>query len=206
MRRHHGIRVIAALACASALSTAGVIAAERPQAPPGYVDDTRGSVVLDQQGECVKTMEVEKGVPCPDRPAAKVETPRPAARPEKVTLAGETLFDFNKHTLRPEGKRALEKAVTEIRSKLQGLAVEQRRISVTGHTDSVGSDAYNLKLSQRRAQTVRDFMVEQGVDPGIIEARGLGESEPVASNATAEGRQQNRRVEIEFTALVRPKS
>jgi OOP family OmpA-OmpF porin len=194
-----------ALVCALSLYAAGV-AAERPKAPPGYVDDTRGSVVLDQQGECVKTNEVQKGAPCPEKPAAKAEAPKPVPRPEKVTLAGETLFDFNKYNLRPEGKRELGKAVTEIRAKLQGLAVEQRRISVTGHTDSVGSDAYNLKLSQRRAQTVREFMVEQGVDPSIIEARGLGESQPVASNATPEGRQQNRRVEIEFTALVRPKS
>ncbi len=205
MTRDNSIRWFAVLACAGALASAAVAAAERPEAPPGFVEDTRGKAVFDQQGECVRTTAVPKGTPCPATPAAKAEA-KPAPRPEKLTLAGETLFDFGKHTLRPEGKREIEKAVQDIRAKLQGLAVEQRQLLVTGHTDSVGSDAFNMKLSQRRAQTVRDFMVDLGVDPKIITASGRGEAEPVASNATEQGRQQNRRVEIEFAAVVRPKS
>jgi len=70
------------------------------------------------------------------------------------------------------------------------------KVSVEGHTDSVGSEAYNRRLSERRARAVRDYMVENGISPSRIATRGFGKSRPVASNETAEGRAQNRRVEI----------
>jgi OOP family OmpA-OmpF porin len=70
------------------------------------------------------------------------------------------------------------------------------RVSIEGHTDSIGTDAYNQKLSERRARTVRDHMVGQGIAADRITTRGFGESKPIASNETAEGRAQNRRVEI----------
>ncbi len=69
-------------------------------------------------------------------------------------------------------------------------------IKVVGYTDSVGTDAYNQQLSIRRANAVKDYMVSEGVDPGIIDAKGMGEADPVASNKTAAGRAENRRVEI----------
>jgi outer membrane protein OmpA-like peptidoglycan-associated protein len=72
----------------------------------------------------------------------------------------------------------------------------ERRVLIEGHTDSVGSDAYNLDLSQRRADAVRDFLLQNGVNAAQISTRGYGKASPVASNATAEGRQQNRRVEL----------
>ena len=70
------------------------------------------------------------------------------------------------------------------------------RVSVEGHTDSVGSVAYNQTLSERRATTVRDYLVSQGIDASRITTRGFGKSKPIASNDTAEGRAENRRVEI----------
>jgi OOP family OmpA-OmpF porin len=165
--------------------------------PPGYVDDTAGQVVTDSQGDCVKTSRWSKDVPCK-------EAAKPAVA-DKITLSGTVLFDFNKSTLRPEGRSEISKAVATVKEKLQGYDLDQRQITVIGHTDSVGSDSYNQRLSEARAMTVADFMVEQGIDPRIIRARGMGESEPVASNATDDGRQQNRRVEIEYRALARPK-
>src|ERR1019366_5507849 len=76
------------------------------------------------------------------------------------------------------------------------LAYPTLHLSVEGHTDSVGGDEYNQELSEHRAQSVRDYFVQQGISAGTIEYRGFGKSEPIASNDTAEGRQQNRRVEL----------
>ena len=69
-------------------------------------------------------------------------------------------------------------------------------VEAQGHTDSQGSDAYNLRLSQQRAESVREYLVSQGVEPGRITARGYGESQPIASNDTADGRATNRRVTL----------
>jgi OOP family OmpA-OmpF porin len=170
-------------------------------APEGYADDTRGQAVVDSLGECVKTQRWSKDVPCREAPAPKA--PPPVA--EKITLSGAVLFDFDKASLRPEGRSELARAVAQVKEKLAAYTLEQRQVTVTGHTDSVGSEAYNQTLSERRAQTVAEFMVDEGVDPRIIRARGAGESEPVASNASEQGRQENRRVEIRYQALAQPK-
>lgn len=100
------------------------------------------------------------------------------------------LFDFNMATLRPEAREKLAKLAGIV------LATPGLRLSVEGHADAIGSDEYNQKLSERRAGSVRDYLVGQGVDGASVTARGFGESQPIASNETAEGRQQNRRVEI----------
>jgi OOP family OmpA-OmpF porin len=111
---------------------------------------------------------------------------------EKYTLSAEALFDFDKAILKPQGRVALQNLGAQIRS--QGLKVKD--IDVVGHTDSVGSDAYNMGLSQRRAMAVRSFLVSEGVNTSIIDASGMGKRQPVASNDTAEGRALNRRVEV----------
>ena len=121
------------------------------------------------------------------RPAAP--PPAPPAPRKGATLTGPN-FDFDKATLRPEGQ-------TKVRAAADALRGTNDRVMVTGYTDSVGSDAYNLRLSERRAQTVRDALVAGGVASTRITAKGMGKSNPVASNETAEGRAQNRRVEIE---------
>jgi outer membrane protein OmpA-like peptidoglycan-associated protein len=76
------------------------------------------------------------------------------------------------------------------------LAYPSLHVAIEGHTDSVGSDQYNQDLSEHRAEAVRDYFVQQGISASAVEARGFGKSEPIASNDTAEGRQQNRRVEL----------
>ncbi len=76
------------------------------------------------------------------------------------------------------------------------LAYPTLHVAVEGHTDSIGSDDYNQQLSERRAQAVRDYFVQQGINSAAVEARGYGKTEPIATNDTPEGRQQNRRVEL----------
>ncbi len=128
----------------------------------------------------------EKKMP-PPPPVAQVPPPTPR---RLVTLHGPQ-FDFDKSALKPEGKRMVDTAVKAMRDD------PNMRVSVEGHTDSVGSDAYNQRLSERRANTVRDYMVAQGIAGGRITAVGFGESKPVASNETAAGRAENRRVDID---------
>jgi outer membrane protein OmpA-like peptidoglycan-associated protein len=114
---------------------------------------------------------------------------RETARGLIVNLS-DVLFDTGQYTLKPGAREKLAK-VSGIILAHPGLMMD-----VEGHTDSVGDDAYNMKLSEKRAQAVRDYLVTQGLNSGTITARGFGESQPVADNKTAAGRQQNRRVEM----------
>jgi outer membrane protein OmpA-like peptidoglycan-associated protein len=107
----------------------------------------------------------------------------------ELTLS-DVLFEFDKANLKAGSARSLTKITEFLREN------PQRQITIEGYTDNVGSDAYNRDLSQRRAETVRDFFVQNGISANRISARGLGEEYPVASNDTEAGRQQNRRVQI----------
>jgi len=107
-----------------------------------------------------------------------------------IVNISDVLFDFNKYTLKPGAREKLAK-VSGILLAYPGL-----KIQVEGHTDAVGSDDYNMKLSQQRADSVREYLVTQGVPGQTVVATGLGKADPVASNDTAAGRQQNRRVEM----------
>jgi len=122
--------------------------------------------------------------------SAILETRR-EARGLIVSLS-DVLFDFNQATLKPGAKEKL--------SKLAGILLAypgSYRMEIEGHTDSVGSEEYNLKLSEARASSVRSYLVQASIGPGrIVATRGLGKMQPVATNDTAEGRQMNRRVEI----------
>jgi OOP family OmpA-OmpF porin len=109
----------------------------------------------------------------------------------KITLQADTLYDFNKSDLKPEGKATLDKIARDL-SKIK-LEV----IIAVGNTDSVGTDAYNMALGQRRAQSVKAYLVSKGVDGSRVYTESKGKSNPVASNATAEGRAKNRRTDIE---------
>jgi len=115
----------------------------------------------------------------------------PAVTQSKITLQADTLYDFDKSTLKPEGKATLDKIAADL-SKIK-LEV----IIAVGNTDSIGTDAYNMALGQRRAQSVKDYLVSKGVDQSRIYTESKGKSNPVASNATAEGRAKNRRTDIE---------
>ena len=131
----------------------------------------------------------------PAAPAATPAAPAPAAKPavaaSKVTYAADAFFDFDKAVLKPEGKAKLDDLV----GKIQGINLEV--IIAVGHTDSVGSDAYNQKLSVRRAESVKAYLVSKGIEKNRVYTEGKGEKQPVADNKTAEGRAKNRRVEIE---------
>ncbi len=108
-----------------------------------------------------------------------------------ITLEGAVLFTTGKTTLLPIAQNKLSQVAAVLKQQN-----DNKRIVVEGHTDSVGSDQNNLKLSQGRADSVREYLVSQGIDPKKITALGKGESTPVAENTTAEGRANNRRVEI----------
>ena len=133
--------------------------------------------------------------PAPAPPAPG--KPAPAPPTEKTIIFNAVLFDFDKAVLKPEGKEAIKSYREEAREKL----TRADKIIVTGHTDNKGTAAYNKKLSIRRAQSVRDYMVSLGVDPKKIEVRGAGLTQPVADNSTDEGRAKNRRVEIELVGV-----
>ena len=107
------------------------------------------------------------------------------------------LFDFDKSSLKPGGKEALKAYLKEARAHLSSA----RKVKITGHTDNVGGKEYNMKLSLRRAEAVRDYLVSLGVDSKKMKVIGKGETKPVASNSTKEGRAKNRRVEIEVIGL-----
>ena len=109
----------------------------------------------------------------------------------KVTLQADTLFDFDKSALKPEGKAALD----QVAAGIKGVKLEV--VIAVGNTDSVGTDAYNLALGQRRAESVKAYLVSKGVPADRIYTESKGKSNPVATNATAEGRSLNRRVDIE---------
>lgn len=115
--------------------------------------------------------------------------PPPAAT--KVTYAADAFFDFNKSVIKPEGKAKLDDLVGKIKD------INLEVIIAVGHTDSVGSDAYNQKLSVRRSEAVKAYLVSKGIEKNRVYTEGKGEKQPVADNKTAEGRAKNRRVEIE---------
>ena len=123
--------------------------------------------------------------------AAAPAAAAPAVAAQKVTYAADAFFDFDKSVLKPEGKAKLDDLV----SKVKGINLEV--IIAVGHTDSVGSDAYNQKLSVRRSEAVKAYLVSKGIEKNRVYTEGKGEKQPVADNKTAEGRAKNRRVEIE---------
>lgn len=125
--------------------------------------------------------------PAPARAAAVV----PAPTSEKVTFAADAFFDFDKSVLKPEGRAKLDDLV----SKMSGLNLEV--IIAVGHTDAVGTDTYNQRLSIRRSEAVKSYLVSKGVEKNRVYTEGKGEKQPVADNKTSEGRAKNRRVEIE---------
>ena len=131
--------------------------------------------------------------PPPPPPVTPKPDPKPAATPvsQKVTFAADAFFDFNKSVLKPEAKAKLDDLV----GKLKGISLEV--IIAVGHTDAIGSDAYNQKLSVRRAESVKAYLVTKGIEPNRIYTEGKGKKQPVADNKTSEGRAKNRRVEIE---------
>jgi OOP family OmpA-OmpF porin len=176
----------------------------------GYAHDASGIVVRDNSGNCVRTSNWTKesatkdcdahllppvaAAPAPEPVAA---TPAPAEiaaiEPQKdpINISEKAGFDFDRAALRAEDKQRLDTAIAEMKN-----LPEDATIQVTGYTDSVGTEEYNRDLSMRRAQAAKDYLVSNGVAENRIVLSGMGESNPIASNDTAEGRAMNRRVEV----------
>ena len=137
--------------------------------------------------------------PPPPPPPPPAPTPPPAPQVQKITLDSKVLFDFDKAVLKPEGKAAIDSQVVGKLAQIQKLEV----VLVTGHTDRLGTEAYNQKLSQRRADAVRDYLVSKGVDKAKIETIGMGEKQPVVQcdqknmKQLIECLQPNRRVDVQ---------
>lgn len=109
----------------------------------------------------------------------------------RVNLPGDILFDFDKWHIRPDAEASLQKLAVIIR------ATKSKQVVIAGHTDSKGSEAYNIKLSRKRAHSVKTWLTQNaGLDSKLMNVHGYGESQPAATNDTPEGRQQNRRVEV----------
>lgn len=117
--------------------------------------------------------------------------PKAAVSTSKITLQADTLFDFDKSTIKPEGIAALDVVLQDIKGvKLEVLVA-------VGNTDSIGTDAYNLALGQRRASAVKAYLVSKGIPADRVYTESKGKTNPIASNATAGGRALNRRVDLE---------
>ncbi|MCX8522177.1 MAG: OmpA family protein [Rhodoferax sp.] len=221
----------------TALAVAGLSTlaqAEDPAVPnPAYLVDGEGKVVTSGYGECWRTGEwrkdlatapcdpVAKPVPVAD-PAPEPEPPPPPPAPEpeaapivipvpvpeKVSFSGDALFPFDKADLRPESRALLDELV----QKLEGTTPEM--LTVTGHTDRLGPPAYNQRLSERRALTVKNYLVSKNIPAERIQAQGLGETQPMTTAADCKGTratakliaclQADRRVDVEMSGTKAP--
>ena len=123
-----------------------------------------------------------------------VDVTRPSEGEINVRLTSDILFDYNSSALRPESRSTLDQLGTNFRQ------YPDNRVVVEGHTDSVGSDSFNQRLSEQRAANVADYLIDRGVPASNVIVYGYGEARPKDSNDTAEGRQLNRRVEIHIQA------
>jgi len=145
-----------------------------------------GSVLCALAGHYFLDPEVE--VPTPPPPPPPTPTPPPTVS-KRIVLRGIT-FDFNQSTIRPDSRPVLDEAVDVLRENPSVSVV------IEGHTDSIGSEAYNQALSVRRAEAVFRYLVNSGIAPDRLTVEGFGKSDPVATNETEAGRAQNRRVEL----------
>lgn len=219
------IPTLLAIATVAVFAPIHALAAPPTQPVQGYLLDGSGEFVKNASGECwrlgawtpalalepcdpsLKLAVVVPPQPAPPPPVAAAPTPMPAPVPmvpvaQNLRFSGDALFGFDKATLQPEGKIVLDDLVRELR----GATYD--KVIVIGHTDRLGSAAYNQKLSNQRAQTVRDYLVGQSVGANVIEARGLGETQPTDETAACKGNkksakliaclQPDRRVEVEM--------
>lgn len=162
------------------LVIAGLVASTSAMAQLEGLVDRQGEFVRDRQGECITTLDGTLG--------CKTRT---------LTLNTDAFFDFDRAILKPAGKQKLNELAAEIREN--GTRVKE--ISLAGYTDSIGSQQYNLGLSERRAAAVERYLVDNGVSQNIIRTAGYGKNNPIASNDTAEGRSKNRRVDVVIKGL-----
>lgn len=194
---------------------------------PGYLTDTSGKVVKNSYGECwhagfwtpanaiaecdpnfikkAEVVEPRRAVAAPEPvPVTPPPPPPPAAKPlpQRVTFSADALFDFDKATLKPQGKLELDGLATSLSD------VRYDAIHVTGHTDRFGSTQYNQRLSEQRANAVRNYLVSKDIPANIIVVEGKGETQPVTKPGDCKGPksrkviaclQPDRRVDVEVS-------
>lgn len=211
------IKQISKVSLLAALGLCATSTFAQDPANTGYLQDLRGAVVKSGAGLCWRTgywtpaMATTECDPelVPKPAAAPAPAPAPAAAPpaapkpaaQKVTLAADTLFDFDKATLRPEGRAKLDEMVQQTKD------IKLEVIIAVGHADRLGSDRYNQRLSERRAESVKSYLVSKGIEPNRVYTEGKGEKQPVTKPGQCKGNkktkaliaclQPDRRVEIE---------
>lgn len=176
----------------------------------GYAVDSSSSVVRSNFAECWRTSSWNKDIAnaeCDPNlvAAAPEQTPVVTAEPrrtvQRINLASDAYFAFNKADLRPEGKAKLDEMALNIKGK------NDPRLQISGYTDRIGTEAYNMQLSQRRAEAVKDYLVNKGIDTEIIETTAMGPKDPVVNcegksgNALIQCLGPNRRTVVEFSAF-----
>jgi OOP family OmpA-OmpF porin len=189
---------------AAAAAPAAAAPAARPAAPAAAAPAARpaapAAAAPAPAAPAARPAAPAAAAPAPAAPAAAAPAARPAApapaaaqpaAATKVTYAADAFFDFDKAVIKPEGKAKLDDLV----GKVKGINLEV--VIAVGHTDSVGGDAYNQKLSVKRSEAVKAYLVSKGIEKNRVYTEGKGEKQPVADNKTTEGRAKNRRVEIE---------
>jgi len=196
-----------ALGALMILSSASAQAGEDMVA--GYLRSGDGTVVRDGSGDCVRTGDKtsEKLEECGYKVEVVVEnTPAKTTVDiveDKVVLEHVSIpnltFDFDSAELTAEDKAILDNAVSKLAPYKDAFRAQTAHVEIVGHTDSTGPEAYNQKLSERRANAVADYLANQlGADRSRMIVSGKGESDPIADNSTREGRAKNRRVEVEI--------
>lgn len=195
---------------AGSLSLAGIAHADNHGVVEGYVTDSSGGVVTSTTGDCVRTTiknAKDKLEDCGYKPmveksvevvATKTAVSATARVGKDVVIAAGILFDFDSAELSDDGKLVILERIASL-----GHKKNQAEVRVIGHTDSTGAEAYNQKLSERRAQSVASFIEQMKESPDTnVAYMGKGESEPLESNDTREGRAANRRVEIIAVGII----
>jgi OOP family OmpA-OmpF porin len=214
----------AAIACFPSLAMADNVLAN-----PAYLIDGSGNVVHNGSGECWRTgswtpalatapcdpvMRAPAVIAAAPKAAEPISAPVTMAKvapiaqaptPQKVSFSGDALFAFDKSVLRPESRILLDDLVRQ----LSGTTSDA--VTITGNTDRIGTPQYNQQLSERRAMAVKDYLVSKNIRAGSIEARGMGESQPVTTTAGCKGSkasvkliaclQPDRRVDVEMTGI-----
>lgn len=163
-----------------------VVCDDKEQWKGALIGGAVGLVLCGLVGHMVFDPEAPTPTPTPTLPPP-TPTPRPVKK--KIILRG-VEFDYDKSDIRPDARPVLEEAVAILREN------PDVKVVIEGHTDSIASEAYNQKLSERRARAVYRYLVAAGIDPARLSVVGYGESRPIASNDTPEGRARNRRVEL----------
>jgi outer membrane protein OmpA-like peptidoglycan-associated protein len=186
--------LIAAAACGIPAAVAGGLVANNNDAnvhmrvPAGAAAGLFGGALICGGLAYLLTPEPKPPPPKPAPPPPP--PPPPAPKVERTIILDDVLFDFDKSTIKPEAAQILDRLVAFMNEN------KDKKAALAGFTDNIGTEAYNLKLSDRRWTSVRDYVVKKGVEGGRVSGQGFGESKPIADNKTAEGRAKNRRVEI----------